>query len=278
MTDQAKRHVEADAGEQERKRLRQEAEMEVSQIERFMQEDFRWGQCDVSDMCEEIPEVVRQIVTDLTYQDENTGEALDQRLVRAGEAEELRRFEKMGVYEYVDRQEALTDPEGVFVNVKWVRVNKGTKEKPQVKCRLVAQELGYGTRMDELYANTPSLSCVKLAMVYAAQEGRQRKLMTLDVKSAFLYGAARRTIYIELPSADPQAGGDKVGVLRKALYGTRDAPQIWQHEVRRILKQMGFRQSCLQPSVYIHDAKEIFLVVHVDDFLIAADQQALNWV
>ena len=102
--------------------------------------------------------------------------------------------------------------------------------------------------------------------------------MTLDVKSAFLYGAARRKIYIELPSADPQHGSDKVGLLRKALYGTRDAPQNWQSEVRRTLESLGFRRYALQPSVYIHDAKEILLVTHVDDFLGAASQDALDWV
>ena len=184
----------------------------------------------------------------------------------------------MGVYDYVDRQTAHQDGEGVFVKVRWVRVNKGTKTNPHMKCRLVAQELGYGTRMDELYANTPSLSCIMLTMVYAAQKGKGRKLMTLDVKSAFLYGAARRKIYIELPSADPQHGSDKVGLLRKALYGTRDAPQIWQSEVRRTLENLGFRRCALQPSVYIHDAKEILLVIHVDDFLVAASQDASDWV
>ena len=131
--------------------------------------------------------------------------------------------------------------------------------------------------MDELYANTPSLCCVKLAMLHASESHKQRKLMTLDVKSAFLYGAARRRIYIELPRADPQSGGNQVGILHKALYGTRDAPQIWQHEVRQTLKRLEFRQSSLQPSVYIHDLREIFLVVHVDDFLISAAQSALDW-
>ena len=250
----------------------------VSEVERLMQEDFQWGLHSISDMCDSELDVARQALADMTYFDENTGERLDPRLVAEGEAEELRRFAKMGVYDYADRAVAQSDPEGIFVNVKWVRVNKGTRDNPQIKCRLVAQELAYGARMDELYANTPSLFCVKLAMLHAAQEGKARKLMTLDVKSAFLYGAARRTIYIELPSADSQSGGMKVGILRKALYGTRDAPQIWQHEIRRVLKKVGFRQSVSQPSVYVHDRRDIYLVVHVDDFLISGDQPSLDWL
>ena len=254
------------------------SDIEPSRAERMMQEDFEWRLQSVSTMCDGDSDVAKRALADMTYFDENTGERLDPRLVAEGEAEELGRFAKMGVYGYADRAAAQNDQEGVFVNVKWVRVNKGTRERPQVKCRLVAQELGYGTRMDELYANTPSLFCVKMAMLHAAQEGKGRKLMTLDVKSAFLYGAARRKIYIELPSADPMAGGDKVGVLHKALYGTRDAPQIWQHEIRRVLKAAGFRQSAAQPSVYIHDVRGILLVVHVDDFLISGDPESLEWL
>ena len=251
--------------------------MEVSHVERMMQEDFVWSVSDVSDMCEETSEDVQRAVTDMNFYDETTGELFNQRLVREAEDEELLRFKKMGVYDYVGRQTAHQDGEGVFVKVRWVRVNKGTKTNPHMKCRLVAQELGYGTRMDELYANTPSLSCIMLTMLYAAQKGKGRKLMTLDVKSAFLCGAARRKIYIELPSADPQHGSDKVAPLRKALYGRRDAPQIWQSEVRRTLENLGFRRCALQPSVYIHDAKEILLVIHVDDFLVAASQDASDW-
>ena len=69
-----------------------------------------------------------------------------------------------------------------------------------------------------------------------------------------------------------------MGVLYTALYGTRDAPQIWQHEVRRALLEMGFRQSVTQPSVYVHDQRGVYLVVHVDDFLISGDQETLDWV
>ena len=83
---------------------------------------------------------------------------------------------------------------------------------------------------------------------------------------------------MEFPSADPQHESDKVGLLRKALYGTRDALQIWQSEVRMTLENLGFRRCALQPSVYIHDAKEILLAIHVGDFLVAASQDALDWV
>lgn len=36
----------------------------------------------------------------------------------------------------------MNDPEGKMVKVKWARIKKGTKDKPDVRCRLVAQGFG----------------------------------------------------------------------------------------------------------------------------------------
>ena len=126
------------------------AGMGVSFVERMMQEDFVWSVNDVSDMCEETSKDVQRAVTDMNFYDETTGELFFQRLVREAEDEELQRFK--GVYDYVVRQTAHQDGEGVFVKVRWVR--EQGYEDPHMKCRLIAQELGYGTRMDQLYANT----------------------------------------------------------------------------------------------------------------------------
>lgn len=52
--------------------------------------------------------------------------------------------------------------------------------------------------------------------------------MILEVSCAFLYGAMRRRVYIELPRQDPMFGrGIFMGKLHKAMYGAWDAPQIW---------------------------------------------------
>ena len=91
----------------------------------------------------------------MNYFDEKSWELLDAKLVVAAEKEEMSRFKKMQVYTYVKRQEAEMDDEGKFVKVKWVRVNKGCKMNLKIRCRLVAQEVAYGERIDELFAGTP---------------------------------------------------------------------------------------------------------------------------
>ena len=264
----------------QRKRTREEEEggdMEVSAMEEYriqqnLQDDMTWEINEVSDMCEKDAEV--------EFLDEVTWEKLDSKLVKAAEEEEMARFTKMGVYKHVSRQEAEKDLEGKFVKVKWVRINKGTAEKPKVRCRLVAQELGYGTKVDELFAGTPSMTAVKLVLAKMANSRHNdQELMVLDVKSAFLYGKMRRSVYIELPKQDKYSMyPDMVGHLEKAMYGTRDAPLIWQEKVRKVREDLGFEASLHQPAVYHHRARGIDVVVHVDDFPCAGKDLDLKWL
>ena len=51
------------------------------------------------------------------------------------------------------------------------------------------------------------------------------------------------------------------------MYGLRDAPQVWQEEVRRILGGLGFVESVTAPCVYYNERTGVRLVTHVDDFL-----------
>ena len=164
------------------------------------------------------------------------------------------------------------------MKVKWVRVNKGSKDEPIVRCRLVAQELGYGERIDELFAGTPSMSSVRLVLHHSLEVDCNRRLMLLDVKCAFLYGVMSRRVYIELPRQDPRSGSGAVGLLQKAMYGTRDAPQIWQNEVRNTMEEFGFMVSALQPSMYYHPERGILVTVHVDDFLCSGRVEDLEWL
>ena len=131
----------------------EETHMETNIVERLFQDDMKWDLNSAEDMCEKAPPELQRMAADYSYYDENSWEELDPKQVLKGELEEYERFCKMGVYEYANRAQAENDNTGKFVKVKWVRVKKGEG----VRCRLVAQELGYGERLDELFAGTPSL-------------------------------------------------------------------------------------------------------------------------
>ena len=73
----------------------------------------------------------------------------------------MRRFEEMDVYEYVTQKQALEDPEGVVIDVRWVVVNEGTSEEPNVRCRLVGREFTDKGNRDDLFAGTPPLVTIR---------------------------------------------------------------------------------------------------------------------
>ena len=87
-----------------------------------------------------------------------------------------------------------------------------------------------------------------------------------------------REVYITLPE-EAQIGDTEpmVGRLRKAMYGTRDAPQNWQTHVTAILKQMGFTAGKANPCIFQHGGRDLQVSVHVDDFLCAGVREDLDW-
>ena len=114
------------------------------------------------------------------------------------------------------------------------------------RSRLVGKEFNDG-EVERLFAGTPPLFALKLlcsdfATDYNADD--PKCIMVIDVNAAFLYGKTRRDIYIELPPQDPRpASREWIGQLMKAMYGTRDAPQVWYEEVRDLMINQGFTQS-----------------------------------
>merc|ERR1711994_864042 len=101
--------------------------------------------------------------------------------------------------------------------------------------------------------------------------------MLLDVKKAFLYGNIQRRVYIELPLEDEgREGGQMMGLLNKAMYGLRDAPQVWQQEARRLMSGMGFCESITSPCVYVNAQSGVRVVTHVDDFLCVGPRRSLE--
>ena len=103
--------------------------------------------------------------------------------------------------------------------------------------------------------------------------------MLADVTTAFLYGDVRRSLYVELPPEDPlAASGQYVGKLDRAMYGTRDAPMIWQDHLRKTLLDMKFIESVTHPGVFHHETRDTFMCVHVDDLLCTGLREDLMWM
>ena len=70
---------------------------------------------------------------------------------------------------------------------------------------------------------------------------------------------------MELP---PEAGygPDVVGLLKKSLQGTRDAPANWEAAICVVMTSIGFVQGKSNSCIYCRPGKQIRVVVHGDAF------------
>ena len=183
----------------------------------------------------------------------------------------------MKVYRDVTRESTKRDEEGKMISIKWVITNKGTEEYPIAKARLVAREFNTGEKRGELFAGTPGLvvRTVISRVMTRCEDGAKRSIMLADVKTAFLHGDARRSLYVELPPEDPlSASGRYVGKLERAMHGTRDLARPSPEDTVGHENQ-GVRHSLRGVQ---HETRDIILCVHVDDLLCTSVRDDLMWL
>ena len=123
-------------------------------------------------------------------------------MVIEAKRKEMERFKRMKVYRVVTRESMERDEEGKMISIKWVITNQGTEEHPVAKARLVAREFNTADKRGELFAGALGLMAMRTVIsrsLTRRENGARRSIMLADVKTAYLYGDARRSLYIELP-------------------------------------------------------------------------------
>ena len=81
-----------------------------------------------------------------------------------------------------------------------------------------------------------------------------------------------------IPSEDPKASPELLGRLRLCLYGTRDAALNWQQTLSAHLIENGFVRGIGHPSVFPHSPRDIWTLVHGDDYCSAGALADLDWM
>jgi len=149
------------------------------------------------------------------------------------------------------------------------------------KARLVAQGFAQIFGLDYHETHAPTLRYVSLRLILALAAGRDLELQQLDVTTAYLNADIGEEVFMAQPEGfeDPNRP-DQVCLLRKALYGTKQAAHMWNNEVNGFITQrMGFTRSRCDPCVYWRRSAAtgglMLLGLFVDDIVAAfesADQ------
>ena len=166
----------------------------------------------------------------LCYWDDRTSEKLDAGRVREARREEIEFMKSIPLYEEVDRQEAWDRTGKAPISTRWVDINRGTAESPDVRCRLVARDFKPKGEKDRwgLFAAMPPLEAKKILLRTAGNQwhdarrrgdGQYMKLLFVDAKKAHLNGVVRddEFVYIELPPEACTSGAS--GVFHTASSG-----------------------------------------------------------
>ena len=106
--------------------------------------------------------------------------------------------------------------------------------------------------------------------------------MFVDIKDAFLLVEQKKLVLVEQPSwwkpDDLQTGKKRYWTLARCLPGQRDAAARWYEFLTEHLVGLGFENHLSLPSLFRRSVRALAAMCHVDDLIIAGEQEALEWL
>jgi hypothetical protein len=165
-------------------------------------------------------------------------------------------------------------PDMNVIGSKWVykikRKGDGTVER--FKARLVARGFSQieGVDYDETFA--PVMRYKTLRIILAIANELNYEVRQMDVTNAFLNASVCNDIFMEQPVG--YITGDKKYVckLNKAVYGIKQAPNLWNQEIDHFMKQHGFNACKSDVCQYTYrcvSGRIITVGIFVDDIVIS---------
>jgi len=167
------------------------------------------------------------------------------------------------------------------------------------KARIVAKGFAQHPGIDfkESFAPVARLGSIRTILALAAE----KDLMVHYFDVAFLNGKLDEEVYMEvleyvtealrkIASLEPAdsvirkkavkmlkelEGGDKVCLLRKAIYELRQASRCWNDRIDQVLREFGAKKSSADSCVYIKGSgnDSIIIALYVDDILVASKDE-----
>ncbi|KAK4848808.1 hypothetical protein QYF36_017638 [Acer negundo] len=181
--------------------------------------------------------------------------------------EELNQFERNEVWTLVPRTKSTN-----VIGTKWIYTNKSNEDGNILrnKVRLVAQ--GYsqieGINFDVTFASVACLESLRLLLSISCVH--KFKLHQMDVKSAFLNGLLQEKVFVERPKRLVDAHHpNHVCRLKKALYGSKQAPMAWYERLTQFLIDNNYIKGNVDKTLFIKkDKNELFIAqIYIDDIV-----------
>ncbi|CAB0018882.1 unnamed protein product, partial [Nesidiocoris tenuis] len=189
----------------------------------------------------------------------------DEHLWEAAIQEELESMEKHKTWTRVEKpkNEEIIDSRWVFR----IKKNEATGEE-RYKARLVAKGFQSSNYADT-YSPVGKLSTFRTLISIVNEFNYEMEQM--DVKTAFLHGDLKETIFMNLP--EEMAEKNHVCKLNRSIYGLKQSPKNWYEKFDEFMLKENFKRSYHDSCLYskITPKFKIYCFIYVDDLIIASD-------
>jgi Reverse transcriptase (RNA-dependent DNA polymerase) len=186
-------------------------------------------------------------------------------LFEKAEEDHLQSHEEMKTWTEINKSDPRAKGQPVL-DCKWVYVYKFDKHGRLLKCKsrlVVRGDQQTKTSVGNTYAATLAVRSFRPLIAIAARFDLEP--VQYDAANAFVNAKLEDKVFIRLPPGHKKAG--KILMLNKALFGLRKSPLLWQNELSKTLRALGFQSIPHEPCCPAHD--DILVFFYVDDTVFA---------
>src|SRR5579871_2458577 len=166
----------------------------------------------------------------------------------------------MKSYEEMDRRYAKGQQ---ILSSMWVFVYKTDKHGYLQKCKARLVVCGNQQAKGDLPTRATTLASTAFRTLMAITAEFDLETIQMDAINAFVHCDLDEVVYMKMPPGFTKQG--KVHRLRKALYGLRRSPLLWQMNLTNSLKELGFKAVPQEPCVMLN--RSIVVFFYVDDMV-----------
>nr|KYP76196.1 Retrovirus-related Pol polyprotein from transposon TNT 1-94 [Cajanus cajan] len=153
--------------------------------------------------------------------------------------EEIAALQRNNTWSLVDLPAGKTP-----IGCKWVYKIKHKTDGSidRYKARLVAKGYTQVEGLDFLDTFSPVARITTLRLLLSIVAAKQWHLQQLDVDNAFLHGHLDEEVYMKLPQGFSSSKPNQVCLLKKSLYGLKQASRQWFTTLTTALHTLNFKQ------------------------------------
>src|SRR6266702_3570452 len=151
----------------------------------------------------------------------------------------LQSHHQMRLFQEIDKKHAKGQQ---ILSSMWVFVYKMDKHGFLQKCKARLVVCGNQQAPGDLPTRVTTLASTTFRTLMAIIAKFDLKTTQIDTVNAFVYCDLDEVVYMKLPPGFNNGKKDKVLRLRKALYGLRRSPLLWQKNLTSSLIELGFKE------------------------------------